>query len=466
MLRKYARRVSLLILTMFLAAAPAGAAQVIDASGDILSIHLNSGKLVRLDSPASSVFVGNPEIADVQVQSPTIVYVFGKKTGRTNLFAINNKGKVLLNSPLAITHDISGLDAALNDLMPGGLIKAKSMPTGIMLTGRVVSPTESENARRVAELYLGGGQIFNLVSIEGATQINLRVRMAEVSRSVTKQFGINWEALSSVGNFTFGLTQGAAIGAAALGNRLGSANAAFGSYSSGPTDINGLIDALEEEDLINVLAEPNLTAMSGESASFLAGGEFPIPVPQEDGAISVEFKEYGISLEFTPTLVGENRINLKVKPEVSQLSSAQAINVNNVFIQALTTRRAETTVELGSGQSFAIAGLLNNDVDNNISKTPVLGDLPILGALFRSTSFQKNESELVIIVTPYMVEPVNSRIALPTDGYVPPNDKDTNLDGKMFRPTNAEPVSQGAPQTGATADSSVKLVGPAGFILE
>lgn len=466
MYRKYAEFVSLLILTIFWTMAPAKAAQVIDASGDILSIHLNSGKLVRLDGPASSVFVGNPEIADVQVQSPTIVYVFGKSTGRTNLFAIDSKGKVLLNSPLAITHDISGLDAALNDLTPGGLIKAKSMPTGIMLTGKVVSPVQSENARRVAELFLGGGQIFNLVSIEGATQVNLRVRIAEVSRSVTKQFGINWEALSSIGNFTFGLTQGAAVAGAAMGNRLGTANSAFGSYTRGPTDVNGLIDALEEEGLINVLAEPNLTAMSGESANFLAGGEFPVPVPQQDGAISVDFKEYGISLEFTPTLVGKNRINLKVRPEVSQLSSAQAISVNNIFIQSVTTRRAETTVELGSGQSFAIAGLLNNDSDNNISKTPVLGDLPILGALFRSTSFQRNETELVIIVTPYLVEPVDSRIALPTDGYVPPNDTDTNIDGKMFRPTSDAEISQAPSKPEATAQNPVKLVGPAGFILE
>ena len=248
--------------------------------------------------------------------------------------------------------------------------------------------------------------------------------------------------------------------------RLGSASNLFAGFNDGTTSIQGMIDALEDEGLITVLAEPNLTALSGETANFLAGGEFPVPVPQEDGAISIEYKEFGVSLTFTPNLVANNRINLKVKPEVSQLSSASAINVNNIFVQSLLTRRAETTVELASGQSFVLGGLLNSDSDNNVSKTPFLGELPIIGALFRSVSFQRNETELVIIVTPYIVEPTNSRIALPTDGYVPPNDKELYGDGKLFKPT--EDVSKAPTQNGSStaAKGDVKLIGPAGFIME
>lgn len=447
------------------------AAQVINSKGDILALTLNSGKLVQLDQPATSVFVGNPELADVQVQSPTIIYVFGKGTGSTNLFALDAKGRVLLNSPVSITHDVTSLNAALQDISPNGALRARSTPTGIMLTGRVKSAAQAEDARRMAELYLGGGTVFNRIEVAGAMQVNLRVRIAEVSRSVTKQFGVNWEVFGQIGDAFLGFaTPTDIVTDAATGtlNRLGSGTNFVSGYSNSDVDILNVIDALDEEGLLTILAEPNLTALSGERAQFLAGGEFPIPVPQEDGAITVEYKPFGVSLEFTPTIVDDNLINLQVKPEVSQLSSNSAINVGGAFIQSLLTRRAETTVELASGQSFAIGGLLSNDGDNNISKTPFLGDIPILGALFRSSSFQRNETELLIIVTPYLVKPSNSRIAEPTDGYIPPNDKDLYVRGENFRPTLGEnaPEKDGRDTAKATAPTDVKLAGPAGFILE
>lgn len=452
------------IMTMLLSS-QVYAAKVINDIGDPLQLTLNAGKLISLDKPATSVFVGNPELADVHVQSPTIIYVFAKAPGRTNLFALDEKGQVLLNSPVEISHDIVSLESALKDLDPALNLQAQSTQGNIILTGHAPSANVAEDARRIASMFVANNKIFNRIVVEGSTQVNLRVQVAEVARSVSKQLGINWENISSFGDFSFGFAQGRDfIGAVTGVTRTGSASSLLGGFNDGSTSINAMIDALEEEGLVTVLAEPNLTALSGESASFLAGGEFPIPVPGEDGAVAIEYKEFGISLNFTPKLVGNNRINLKVNPEVSQLSSASALNVGGFFIQSLVTRKAETTVELASGQSFVLGGLLNSDTDNNITKTPLLGDLPIIGALFRSTSFQKNETELVIIVTPYLVKPVNSRIALPTDGYIPPNDTDLYKDGNNYRPTLGNSNSEES--SSSTAANSVKLIGPAGFIME
>ncbi|WP_373086966.1 type II and III secretion system protein family protein [Sneathiella sp.] len=474
MLTTYAKSIAAVGLGLMLAfTAPsiAGAARVINSKGDILALTLNSGKLVQLDQPATSVFIGNPELADVQIQSPTIIYVFGKATGNTNLFALDKQGRVLLNSPVSITHDVTSLNEALQEISPNGGLKARSTPTGIMLTGKVKSAAQSEDARRMAALYLGGGTVFNRIAVQGAMQVNLRVRVAEVSRSVTKRFGVNWEVFGQIGDGVLGFARGPDIVTSALTGSVlrpaGDNSYVFGGYNDQNVNINSLVDALDDEGLLTVLAEPNLTALSGESADFLAGGEFPVPVPQENGAVTVEYKPFGVSLQFTPTIVDGDRINLRVKPEVSQLSSNSAINIGGVFVQSLLTRRAETTVELASGQSFAIGGLLNNDGNNNVSKTPLLGDIPILGALFRSSSFQRNETELLIIVTPYLVKPSNSRIAEPTDGYIPPNDNDLYLDGKQFKPTYGDQKSPTARAPAATtANNDVKLVGPAGFILE
>ncbi|TNE42614.1 MAG: type II and III secretion system protein family protein [Alphaproteobacteria bacterium] len=466
MLTNSLKPLAVFVLGLMLALAMPGAAkaaQVINSKGDILALTVNSGKLVQLDQPATSVFIGNPDVADIQVQSPTIIYVFGKATGNTNLFALDRKGRVLLNSPVSITYDVTSLNSSLHEISPNGGLRAISTPTGIMLTGKVKTAAQSEDARRMAALFVSGGTVFNRIQVEGAMQVNLRVRVAEVSRTVTKQFGVNWEVFGRLGDAFLGLATPTDIVSNASGiTRLGTGTNFVSGYSDKNVDILNVIDALDEEGLLTVLAEPNLTALSGESASFLAGGEFPIPVPQQDGAVTVSYKQFGVSLDFTPVVVGNNLINLKVKPEVSQLSSNSAINVGGVFVQSLLTRRAETTVELASGQSFVIGGLLNNDGNNNVSKTPLLGDLPILGPLFRSSSFQRNETELVIIVTPYLVKPSNSRIAEPTDGYIPPNDTDLYVDGNQFRPTHGDKDAAAE----KTASAGKKLAGPAGFILE
>lgn len=410
-----------------------------------LAVEVDKGSLVRLPAPAASVFVANPAVADIQVMSPTLVYVFGRKAGETTLFAVDAQEKVLADRRITVSHNLTGLTKAIGDLLPRSNVQVKSVEGGLVLTGSVGSPEQAEDARRLAVRFVADEKdVINRISIEGPTQIRLRVRVAEVSRTVSKQFGINWESLGNSGNFQYGLARGTDIvtnSSGVIQRNVGVDNLLL-RYVTGGVDINAMVDALAQEGLITVLAEPNVTAMSGQSASFLAGGEFPIPVIDRDGAVNVTFKEFGVSLAFTPTLLGESRINLVVRPEVSQLSSAGAVRVNSIEIPALTTRRASTTVELGSGQSFAIAGLLQNNSNNGITKFPVLGDLPILGALFRSTQFQRDESELIIIVTPYLVKPSSERLALPTDGHVRPTDPEVILGGRMSSAASEMPSAQ------------------------
>jgi pilus assembly protein CpaC len=301
----------------------------------------------------------------------------------------------------------------------------------------------------------------------------LRVRIAEVSRDTLKAFGINWDAAFKMGGFIFGLASGNPVTAGdfVIGGldkifnvRNNGTNSIVAGYTGRNLDINGLIDALANENLITVLAEPNLTAMSGETANFLAGGEFPVPVAQSGanaGAITVEFKKFGVGLAFTPTVLENGRVNLKVRPEVSQLSPVGGVQVSGFTIPALTTRRAETTVELSSGQSFAIAGLLQNNATQDASKIPFLGDVPVLGALFKSDRYRRNETELVIVITPYLVRPVSANtVAMPTDGLVPPTDGQRILYGS----TNRQDMPAGAPITRGPDGNA--LVGPAGFQLD
>jgi pilus assembly protein CpaC len=298
--------------------------------------------------------------------------------------------------------------------------------------------------------------LINRLGVASPTQVNLRVRIAEVSRDVEKRLGINWQVAYTDGlRFLFSTINPFSAG---VGNAIG-VGGSFGNW-----DVNAVIDALDTEGLISILAEPNLTAVSGETASFLAGGEFPILVPDDD-QVTVEFKKFGVSLAFTPTFVGQDRINLHVRPEVSQLSNEGAVSVpvgltSAITIPALTVRRAETTVELGSGQSFAIGGLLQNDTTHDISRFPLLGNIPILGRLFASDQFRRKESELVIIVTPYIVRPSSTRLAAPTDGFVPPHDVERIFPGGPWRrnPTPG-PASTVTP-------TGTRVTGPVGFALE
>ena len=419
--------------------------------GQVLTIELNEGQLVRLSKRANSVFVANPAIADVSVKSDRLVYVFGTGVGETTLYAVDAQDNIVANLAVAVTHNVSRLNASLRQLAPAGGIKAQSLDGGIVLTGAVDNATVSENARRLATRFLGDDdEVINQLAVTAPNQVNLRVRIAEVSRQVIDQFGFNWEAVfTGSTSFLFGLATGdpvipnslfgantispqPGIGTFLSRNGLETSSGFFRS-TAGNFEISGLIDLLAQNGLVTILAEPNLTALSGETASFLAGGEFPIPVPQRTGSITIEFKKFGVSLAFTPTILGSNRISMRVRPEVSQLSNAGAIVIQNFQIPSLTIRRAETTIELGSGQSFAIAGLLLDNTQQDLDQIPGLSDLPILGPLFDSERFERSESELVIIVTPYVVAPVNrgQRLALPTDPYVEqeqtPQERETAL---------------------------------------
>ncbi|MFO1067234.1 MAG: type II and III secretion system protein family protein [Geminicoccaceae bacterium] len=447
--------------------APAAQAQeeTVVAPAAPLTLEVRKGRVIRLDRPAAAVFVADPDTADVQVHSPSLIYLLGKRAGATSLYAVDENDNVLLRRDVIVEHNLSGLDAVLREIAPGQTPQARSIDGGILLTGNVADPRQAQDVREAASRFLGENEaLVNRIGVSAPTQVSLRVRVAEVSREAFKLFGVNWESLFSPGNFTFGLAQGRLVGgASALTSRFvdanGLGNALSGAYSGDNLSINAIIDALEREGVVNVLAEPNLTALSGETASFLAGGEFPIPVGVDDNDIQIEFKPFGVSLAFTPTVLSPERISLKVRPEVSELSDQGAIKLAGITIPALTTRRAETTVELGSGESFAIGGLISNATRSNLEKFPGLGDLPVLGTLFRSSNFRHKESELVIVVTPYLVRPVATAasMATPSDGFTPASDLERILEGRLIRTR-----LPGKPSSAA----GLHLVGPAGFALD
>lgn len=442
---------------------PAGAIEFVTTTGAALQLEVNKGRLVRLDRPAGTVFIADPEIADIQVKSPRLVYLMGKKPGETTLYAVDESENVLASVAIRVTLNLSRLRDAIRALDPRSDVEVTSIDDTLVLQGVVRSASMAEDVRRLAVRIAGDeAAIINRLGVDAPNQVNLRVRIAEVSRGVDKQLGFNWQILGTLGGLSLGLaTANPFAGAASVANSLGSlTQGASIAFNARGWDFNSVIDALEEEGLVTILAEPNLTALSGETASFLAGGEFPILVPDSNGRVTIEFKKFGVSLAFTPTIIGENRINLHVRPEVSQLSSTNSVTLGGFVVPSLTTRRVETTVELGSGQSFAIAGLLQNNITHDIRKFPALGDIPVLGALFRSDRFQRDESELVIIVTPYIVRPASrTRLAAPTDGFVPPHDIERLITGGTHR---RNPVA-GKPRT---VDRSGKaLIGPVGFQL-
>lgn len=427
-----------LALAVSIAAGPASAAvRAVGTGVDNLEVEVNKGVLVRLPSPAAAVFVANPEFADIAIKSPTLVYVTAKRTGETSLFAVDGNDRLLANVNLRITHNLGALNDALRRLIPDAAIDVSSIKGSIILDGSVATPDQAHEVLSLARQFLAENErIVNRLNVIGASQVNLRVRVAEVQRNALKRLGFNFDVLGIVGNFGFGLVTGRSILNTARDTfqLFGSdTSQAIGWYTSGSLDANTLIDALDNEGLITVLAEPNLTAISGETANFQAGGSFPIPVSNNDGEVSIQFKDFGILLSFTPVVLGPGRISLKVVPEVSALSTAGQISLNGYNVPSLETRRANTTVELASGQSFAIAGLMRRDTIQNMNGTPGLESLPIIGALFRSTQFQNNETELAIIVTPYLVRPSAQRLSTPVDNFATSNDYDRIVKGQLQR---------------------------------
>jgi pilus assembly protein CpaC len=428
------------------------------ASGHTLAIQVNQGQLVRIDKPVESVFVANSAIADVAIKSPQLIYVFAKHPGTTTLYAVGANDEILASITLNVTHNLSRLDQAIADLMPGRNIATTSIEGGIVLTGMVGSPVEAEDARRLAARFIGQNEeVINRLQINAPNQVNVRVRIAEVNKSVLRNLGINWDAAIQEGGFAFGLLTTFPLGLSNVlagstgGSTAGGATGGAGqTVSAGPLDLTATMDLLAQEGLVSLLAEPNLTAVSGQTANFLAGGEFPVPVSQDNNTITIEFRQFGVSLAFTPTILTSNRINMRVRPEVSALSDAGSVNANGFTIPSLTVRRAETTVELASGQTFAIAGLVQSQNAITANEVPGLGDIPVLGELFKSDKFQHNESELVILATPYVVQPISNPAApaVPTE------------------PTMGAEGSQRVAGSSSNTAGSAGVSGQAGFVIE
>jgi pilus assembly protein CpaC len=445
-----------LFFIMFIASGPASAlVKSIMPSG---TLQLVTGKSVVLKSarPIKRVSIADPEIADLVMLSPKEIYVTGKTAGVTNLTLWQN-GSISEIYDLEVSFDISRLKQKLNEMLPKEKeLRVIASHNSVTLSGRVSNAASLSQAMALAEAYAPGQdkekqKVNNLVEIGGVHQVMLEVRIAEISRSLIKRLGVNFSYVngSDFGVSTLGgLTQLVKPDLAniASGGPFGlfvtpSVNALF-RFQSGNSTWTGFVDALKQDGLIKILAEPTLITLSGQSADFLAGGEFPVPVPQGLGTVAIEYKPFGVGLSFTPNVLSNDKINIKVTPEVSELDFSIARLVDGFLVPGLSTRRASTVIELGDGQSFAIAGLLKETIRDNVQKYPLLGDIPILGALFRSREFQKNETELVIIVTPHLVKPLDTaKQALPTDFYVEPNDAELFLFGLMEGKQKSQPGS-------------------------
>lgn len=405
-------------------------------------VPLNKSQILRLDQPFTDLLVGNAEVADVLALTNRSIYVLGKAPGSTNL-TIYGPGKQLIAVvDLVVGFDVEGLKAKLFEMMPNEAVEVRAVNDSIALSGRVSTAERLSQALAIAENY-APKKVNNFLGVIGSQQVMLQVRFAEVTRSTAKALSLGTEVFFDDGNDSFSIETGR--GVTGLPEIVDPFVTALANLSFGNWDLNVLFDALETKGLVKTLAEPTLIALSGDTASFLAGGEFPIPVAQSSSAgvaggvnvvtpvITVEFKEFGVGLSFTPTVLGDGLINLAVKPEVSQIDTSpeRSVTVSGFRIPALTTRRASTTVELRDGESFAIAGLLQNDFADQIRELPWLGDLPILGTLFRSTAYRRQETELVILVTPRLVKPARAgELAAPSDRFVAPSESDLFLMGK------------------------------------
>ena len=433
--------------------APAGASLSTSAASSSranrsgLTLSAGSGQIVHLGAAAANVFTADPKVAEVRPASANSLFVFGVAPGMTTVAALSASGQTIGQYQVSVVP--SGYDAAMarNAIRRSGSDTVVTRPTetGVSVSGRVSTPADAERTVSAAKSAIpADGKVDNRLTVDEPIQVGLHVRIAEMTRSLTRELGVNWSGIAQLGRDAQYGVSGSTQNALEQATGLAASAATFniGNLVKKGFDLTAAIDALSQDQLVHVLAEPNLVTMSGQPASFLVGGEFPIPVASETGnnsSFSVEFKQYGISLAFVPTVIAHDRISLHVRPEVSQLDKANGVTsyLNSsvsISIPALTVRRADTTVELGSGQSFAIAGLLSDQTTQIGQATPGLGDVPILGALFRSDSFLRQQTELVIVVTPYIVRPISDPTALrsPADNFHAPNDFERILQARQL----------------------------------
>ncbi|MBL7204713.1 MAG: type II and III secretion system protein family protein [Desulfobacteraceae bacterium] len=413
------------------------------------NLKLVSGKsiILKSQSPITRISDIDTRIATVLLLSPRQIYITGKAAGITNLIVWHSKKDFTIHD-IEVVYDISRLKQRLHEILPSEKdIRVMATSDSITLSGRISNISNLSQAMALAEAFVPkvkNGEkckVLNLLEVGGIHQVMLEVRIAEMKRTLADRLGINLGWTSGLNNFGIttlgGLTQvvspsDAHLFVGSVGLSVSSAVNALLRFNAGGVNWTGFLDAMKEDGLVKILAEPTLITLSGQTATFLAGGEFPVPVPQGLGTVGIEFKQFGVSLEFTPTVLTKNKISIQVAPEVSELDFSTAQQIGGFIVPGLTTRKASTVVELGDGQSFAIAGLLKETIKESISRFPLLGDIPILGALFRSSDFKKDETELVIIVTPHIVKPLDTaNQPLPTDYYVEPNYMEFFLMGQM-----------------------------------
>lgn len=387
------------------------------------SVNIDDLIVMKTDKSFKEVRVANADIADVVVLTDRSFHVTGKKGGKTSVLLYDHDKQLIDIINVTVGYDLVELKQSLFENLPGERVEVRQLGTGVYLSGEVSNPNVAVQAEKIAQVY-APGKVTNGLSVNDSHQVMLEVRFVEATRDAVKELGIGLLTQQS-GDFT-----GSSGSGLVSGNIPSLAGALFGNIGGASLDVN--IQALEEQGVIRTLAEPNLVSMSGDTASFLAGGEFPIPVAASDDRIGIEFRQFGVGLSFTPTVLSDGIINLEVKPEVSQIDFTNAVRISGVEIPALRVRRADTTVELRNGQSFAIAGLLQNESSNSKVQVPWLGDVPILGSLFRSSRYKKKETELVIIVTPRLVKPAAdiSDLATPLDYSKAPSQMDSFLNGK------------------------------------
>jgi pilus assembly protein CpaC len=437
-----ARRLGLAVLTLAILPfaggndpAAAGALRQVQTNGSLtdLQVTVNKAETLSADQDFSEVLVGNPEIADVVALTSKSLYVLGKKVGMTGISLLSADKRVMAVINVEVSYDIKALTARIAEHAPGSNVDVSSVNGQILLTGTVPDSVMLSRVLAIAE-QVAPKAVTNALSVRGSQQVLLEVRFVEANRDSTRGLGVGWQVLGNRFDGISGVT-GASGGLPVIG-LLGN-NVPFGAAIAhlldGGNTADVIIQALEKRGLARRLAEPNLVALSGDTASFLAGGEFPFPVQANYDKITIEFKKFGVGLAFTPTVLGDGLINLKIEPEVSEIDPNNSIKINDIEVPGLVVRRAQTTLELRDGQSFALAGLLQTTNFADQSEIPWIGQVPVLGTLFKSAAYQRKETDLVIIVTPRLVKPARpgDKLATPLDGRVAANDVEFFLKGQQ-----------------------------------
>ena len=405
-----------------------------------LNVPMNRAVVVESDEPFAELSIANPGIADISTLSDKSIYVLGKSPGRTSLTLIGADGRLITNVEIHVTPDIAEFKERLQQILPSEPIEVRTANDGIVLSGTISSSAKLDRALELAERY-APERVSNLMVVGGTQQVMLKVRFAEMQRSVSKNLSGSISFSGTSGNFNSGGGTGTYLSPANadpartfLTVKPGTQGAASVGFAAGGLQFEALLEALETKGMVRTLAEPNLTALSGQEAKFLAGGEYPIPVLDKSGSVAIEYKPFGVELNFTPTVVDGDLINLVINSAVSGIDSTITVQSNGFSVNAFKRRETSTTVELRDGESFAIAGLLQDDFRDLNGQVPWLGDIPVLGALFRSADYSRQQSELVIIVTPHLVTPTRGdALALPTDRVRPPSESELFLFGKVAK---------------------------------